>query len=69
MSGRKDNLPSREETELRAYEIYLKRGDENGSALDDWLAAETELPASSQTDAPGPTAPLPSMKRAAASRP
>ena len=29
-----------EEIELRAYEIYLKRGDADGVALEDWLAAE-----------------------------
>ena len=34
---------TREEIELRAYEIYLKRGGEDGNALDDWLAAEKEL--------------------------
>ena len=65
MSDTERGLPTREEIELRAYEIYLKRGGEIGSALDDWLAAEKELSASSQTDAPHPTAP--SLKRAAAS--
>jgi Protein of unknown function (DUF2934) len=69
MSDRNCNLPKREEIELRAYEIYLKRGGENGSALDDWLAAEAELSRSSQRDAPGPAVCLPSMKHAGASRP
>ena len=27
-----------EEIELRAYEIYLKRGGNEGNALEDWLA-------------------------------
>jgi hypothetical protein len=27
----------------RAYEIYLERGDEAGSDLQDWLRAEAEL--------------------------
>jgi len=27
----------------RAYEIYLERGDQPGSPLDDWLQAEREL--------------------------
>jgi hypothetical protein len=27
----------------RAYEIYLERGGQPGSALDDWLQAEREL--------------------------
>ena len=57
-----EKVPTREEIELRAYEIYLKRGGKEGDALDDWLAAEKELSASSQTDASGPL-----VKRAAAS--
>jgi hypothetical protein len=28
---------------LRAYEIYLERGERPGSELDDWLQAEREL--------------------------
>jgi hypothetical protein len=27
----------------RAHEIYLARGGEGGSAMDDWLQAESEL--------------------------
>ncbi len=48
MSGTKGKLPTQEEIELRAYEIYLKRGGESGSALEDWLAAEKELSVSSR---------------------
>lgn len=34
---------AREETiRLRAYYIYLDRGSENGSDVDDWLRAEIE---------------------------
>lgn len=55
-------VPTVEEIELRAYEIYLKRGDGDGVALEDWLAAERELLASRKTDAVGP-----SVKRTAAS--
>ena len=55
-------LPTLEEIELRAYEIYLKRGDAEGIAMEDWLAAEKELLASRQADAVGPL-----MKRGAAS--
>lgn len=54
--------PRREEIELRAYEIYLERGDKEGNALDDWLAAEKELAESLQTEASGPL-----VKHAAAS--
>jgi hypothetical protein len=57
-----EKVPTREEIELRAYQIYMKRGGKDGNALDDWLAAEKELSASSQTDASGPF-----VKRAAAS--
>ncbi len=32
-----------EEIRRRAYEIYVERGDEPGSALDDWLQAEREV--------------------------
>jgi hypothetical protein len=28
---------------IRAYEIYLERGDQPGRDLDDWLQAEHEL--------------------------
>ena len=55
-------VPTLEEIELRAYEIYLKRGDADGVAMEDWLAAERELLALPQTDAVGPL-----MKREAAS--
>jgi Protein of unknown function (DUF2934) len=52
VSDTKRKVPTQEEIELRAYEIHLKRGGENGSALDDWLAAEKELSVSNQVDAP-----------------
>ena len=32
-----------EEIEMRAYEIYLRRGGGDGRDLDDWVAAEQEL--------------------------
>jgi hypothetical protein len=35
--------PSKQEIELRAYEMYLARGASNGNELADWLAAEAEL--------------------------
>lgn len=35
--------PSREEIQLRAYEIFMSRGGEPGRDLEDWLLAETEL--------------------------
>jgi hypothetical protein len=47
MTDRKS--PTREEIEQRAYALFLERGGENGHALEDWLAAESEL-----TEAPQP---------------
>ncbi len=35
--------PTREEIELRAYQIYVERGGAQGNDLDDWLQAEFEL--------------------------
>jgi hypothetical protein len=32
-----------EEVRVRAYEIYMERGDAPGDAMRDWLQAETEL--------------------------
>ena len=64
MSDTQLKVPTVEEIELRAYEIYLKRGDGDGVALEDWLAAERELLASRQTELSNPTFPL--VKPAAA---
>jgi hypothetical protein len=36
-------LPTREQIEARAYELYLQRDRKDGQALEDWLIAETEL--------------------------
>ena len=36
-------LPVEERIRLRAHEIYLQRGGEDGSELDDWLEAEQEI--------------------------
>jgi hypothetical protein len=38
-----DQILTHEEIEKRAYEIYLRRGREDGRDLDDWFAAEQEL--------------------------
>jgi hypothetical protein len=35
--------PRHEDIRLRAYEIYLERGDLPGNELDDWLQSEREL--------------------------
>ena len=36
-------LPLEERIRERAHEIYLQRGGEDGSELDDWLQAEQEI--------------------------
>jgi hypothetical protein len=38
-----DPMAMHEEIENRAYEIYLRRGGEDGRDLDDWFAAEQAL--------------------------
>jgi hypothetical protein len=38
-----ESHPTREEIELRAYQIYFERGGALGQDLDDWLQAECEL--------------------------
>lgn len=35
--------PTEEEIAVRAYHIYLERGEAEGSSSDDWLQAEREL--------------------------
>ena len=35
--------PTREEIELRAFQIYVERGGAQGQELEDWLQAEREL--------------------------
>lgn len=35
--------PTREEIERRAYDLYVQRGGQDGSDMDDWLRAEREL--------------------------
>jgi hypothetical protein len=40
-SGRQDPTP--EEIGLRAYEIYVSEGCQEGSDLENWLRAEREL--------------------------
>jgi hypothetical protein len=37
------DLPTREEVELRAYDLYVERGREDGHAEEDWLEAERQL--------------------------
>ena len=36
-------LPLEESIQRRAYELYVERGNQSGSELDDWLQAEEEI--------------------------
>lgn len=38
-----ESLPLEECIRRRAYELYVQRGNESGSELDDWLQAEDEM--------------------------
>ena len=39
----KDRLSLEERIQRRAYELYVLRGNQSGSELDDWLQAEEEI--------------------------
>jgi len=38
-----ETLPVEERIRRRAYELYVQRGSESGSELDNWLQAEEEI--------------------------
>ena len=38
-----ETLPLEERIRNRAHELYIERGAQPGSALDDWLQAEREI--------------------------
>jgi DUF2934 family protein len=38
-----ETLALEERIRRRAYELYVERGNESGSELDDWLQAEEEI--------------------------
>jgi len=38
-----ENLSLEEQIQRRAYELYVQRGNQSGSALEDWLQAEEEI--------------------------
>ncbi len=42
-TGTTEELPLEERVQMRAYELYVLRGNESGSELDDWLQAEDEI--------------------------
>lgn len=42
-AARNDALSVQKRIALRAYELYLQRGEINGHAKEDWLQAEREI--------------------------
>jgi hypothetical protein len=38
-----ETLPLEERIQRRAYELYVDRGNQSGSELEDWLQAEEEV--------------------------
>jgi hypothetical protein len=38
-----EKVPLEERIRLRAYELYVHRGNESGSEFEDWLQAEEEI--------------------------
>ena len=38
-----EKLTLEERIRLRAYELYVQRGNESGSEFEDWLQAEVEI--------------------------
>jgi len=40
---RSEKLPLQEQIQRRAYELYIRRGNQSGSEYDDWLQAEEEM--------------------------
>jgi len=48
-----ESIPLEEQIRRRAYELYGERGDQPGSAIDDWLRAEEEIMASREQHAAG----------------
>jgi hypothetical protein len=41
--GASSHSTREQEIRIRAYEIYLQRGEQPGSELEDWLQAECDL--------------------------
>lgn len=45
-----ESLPMEARIRERAHEIYLERGGEDGTELDDWLQAEQEIMGTADRD-------------------
>jgi len=47
-AGGSSTLPLEERIRLRAHQLYIERGNESGSEIEDWLQAEEELSATEE---------------------
>jgi len=54
----KEPFSLEERIQHRAYELYVLRGDQSGSELDDWLQAEAEIRGAEEEGPPDATAHL-----------
>jgi Protein of unknown function (DUF2934) len=45
---RTEQFPLEERVRMRAYELYVLRGNESGSEMDDWQQAEDEVRAAEE---------------------
>jgi len=50
-AGSTAQLSLEERVQKRAYELYVLRGNESGSEMDDWLQAEDEIRAVEEQNA------------------
>ena len=41
-------IPLKERVRRRAYELYVERGNQSGTEIDDWLQAEEEILAAAE---------------------
>jgi len=41
-------VPLEERVRMRAHQLYVERGNQSGSELDDWLQAEEEIAAAEE---------------------
>jgi hypothetical protein len=48
-----EDLPLEERIRHRAYELYVERGNQSGSEVDDWLQAEAEIRSAVETSDEG----------------
>ena len=47
-AGESTALPLEERIRMRAHQLYIERGNESGSEMDDWLQAEEEIAAAQE---------------------